>query len=181
MNTGTSPVPLSDTVCGLPAALSVMVRVAVRTPAAEGEKAKLIVQEAPLAMPVPQVFVCEKSPALVPVIVMLEIVSGPVPESDGVMACDEVVPTAIPLSITGVGRFRIGTTPLPVSETDSGLSEASSVIVTDAVRVPVAVGVKVTWIVQLAPTATEPPQVLVWAKSPLLAPVTPMPEIASAA
>ena len=48
---------------------------------------------------------------------------------------------------------------------------ALSVMVTEAVRVPLAMGVKVTLIVQFAPAPTELPQVLVWAKSPALAPV----------
>ena len=54
-------------------------------------------------------------------------------------------------------------------------------MLTAAVRVPVAVGLKVTLIVQLAPAATELPQVFVWAKSPALVPVTEMPLIVSAA
>jgi hypothetical protein len=41
------------------------------------------------------------------------------------------------------------------------------VIVIEPVREPVAVGVKVTLRVQLAPAAMLEPQVLVWAKSPL--------------
>ena len=52
-----------------------------------------------------------------------------------------------------------------------------SVIVTLALRPPVAVGVKVTLIEQLAPAARvlEPlGQVLVWAKSPLLVPLRAM-------
>lgn len=44
-----------------------------------------------------------------------------------------------------------------------------SVIVRVPVRVPLAVGVKVTLIVQLPLTANEAPQLLVWAKSPLVA------------
>ena len=48
-----------------------------------------------------------------------------------------------------------------------GLLGALSVIVTVPVRVPAAVGLKVTLMVQLPPAATEPPQVLVWAKSPV--------------
>jgi hypothetical protein len=40
-------------------------------------------------------------------------------------------------------------------------------MLTAPVRVPVAVGVKVTLMVQEAPAATELPQVLVSAKSPL--------------
>jgi hypothetical protein len=41
-----------------------------------------------------------------------------------------------------------------------------SAIVNAPVRLPAAVGVKVTEIVQLAPTATLEPQLLTWAKSP---------------
>ena len=39
---------------------------------------------------------------------------------------------------------------------------------------PFAAGVNVTLMVQFAPVATEPPQLLVWAKSPLLMPVMAM-------
>ena len=53
--------------------------------------------------------------------------------------------------------------PLPVRLTVCGLPAALSVIVTLAVLVPVAVGVNVTLIVQLAPAGTELPQVLVCA------------------
>ena len=49
-------------------------------------------------------------------------------------------------------------------------------IVTEADRVPVAVGLNVTLMVQLAPAATLAPQVFVCEKSPLLAPVMAMPE-----
>ena len=56
--------------------------------------------------------------------------------------------------------------PVPLSVTVWGLSPALSVSVSVPVRLPVAVGVKVTLIVQLEPAATEPAQVLVWAKSP---------------
>jgi hypothetical protein len=62
--------------------------------------------------------------------------------------------------------------PVPVRATVCGLPLALSVMLTAAVRLPVAEGVKVTLIVQLAPAATELPQVLVWAKSLALAPVT---------
>src|SRR2546428_9561855 len=46
--------------------------------------------------------------------------------------------------------------PIPASDTDCGLPGASSVMVTVAVRAPVAAGVKLMLIVQLAPGATEP-------------------------
>ena len=48
-----------------------------------------------------------------------------------------------------------------------GLPAALSVMVIAPVRVPVAVGVKVTVIVQLAPAESELPQEVVLAKSPL--------------
>jgi hypothetical protein len=55
------------------------------------------------------------------------------------------------------------------------------VIVTDPVRVPVALGENATLIWQFAPARTAPSQVLVCAKSPALAPLTANPEIASTA
>jgi hypothetical protein len=62
--------------------------------------------------------------------------------------------------------------PDPFKGTVCGLFAAPSVMVTLADRVPGAVGVKVTLIGQLAPAASEVPQELVCAKSPLLVPVT---------
>ena len=58
--------------------------------------------------------------------------------------------------------------PMPLSVTVWGLLAALSVSVSVPLRGPLAVGVKVTSIVQLDPEASEPPQLLVWAKSPLM-------------
>jgi hypothetical protein len=61
------------------------------------------------------------------------------------------------------------TTPLPDSEIVWGLLGALSLKVSDPVRLPVAVGVKVTLIVHVPPTATLPDkQLSVSAKSPLV-------------
>jgi hypothetical protein len=76
---GTAPVPLKLTVCGLLLALSVMVRVALRAPAAAGVKLTVIGQVPPAATLAPQVFVWPKSPMFVPVIAMLEMASVAVP------------------------------------------------------------------------------------------------------
>src|SRR5271157_1291853 len=76
---GTAPVPLKLTVCGLLLALSVMVRVALREPAAAGVKLTVIVQFPPELTLAPQVFVWEKSPMFVPVMVMPEMASVAVP------------------------------------------------------------------------------------------------------
>lgn len=62
--------------------------------------------------------------------------------------------------------------PVPVRLTVCGLPVALSVIVNEAERVPVTLGLKVTLIVQLLPTATGPAQLLVGAKSPAFVPVT---------
>ena len=71
-------------------------------------------------------------------------------------------------------------TPVPLRLAVWGLPAALSLTVRVAVRVPVAVGVNVTLIVQLPPAATLDPQLLVWAKSPLLVPVMVMPLMLSA-
>src|SRR5437588_623000 len=70
-----------------------------------------------------------------------------------------------------------GVVPLPLTRPACGLPLALSVMLTLALRVPVAVGVKVTLMVQEAPAATVlglMGQVLVWAKSPALVPVKPI-------
>lgn len=55
-----------------------------------------------------------------------------------------------------------------------------SLIVSDAVRVPAAVGRNVTLIVQLDPAARLVPQLFVWAKSRLFVPAIETPLIGSA-
>ena len=67
-----------------------------------------------------------------------------------------------------------GLVPVPERLTACGLPLALSVMLTEALRVPEAEGVKVTLIVQLAPVVSELPHVLVCAKSPALVPVTAM-------
>ena len=62
--------------------------------------------------------------------------------------------------------------PVPDRLTACGLPLALSVMLTEAVRLPLAAGVNVTLIVQLLPAATELPHVLVCAKSLALVPVS---------
>src|SRR5438128_5108384 len=90
LTTGPVAVPASATVCGLPLALSVMVRVPVRAPSAVGLNVTVIVQLAPADTLAPQSFVWVKSP----VIVTLVIASGALPLLVSVMLCGGlVVPT----------------------------------------------------------------------------------------
>jgi hypothetical protein len=79
------PVPERLTVCGLPAALSEMLTEAVRLPLAEGVNVTLIVQLAPAATLDPQLLVCAKSLALVPVSARLEMLKAELPVLFSVM------------------------------------------------------------------------------------------------
>ena len=82
--------PVSDTLCGLPAALSATLMAPVRTPAAVGVKVTLIVQFAPAATLLPHVFVWLKSP----LIAMLLMLSVAEPELVRAIVCGLlVVPT----------------------------------------------------------------------------------------
>jgi hypothetical protein len=163
---GAVPVPASDTLCGLPEALSVTVTEPVRVPTAVGVKVTLIVQRAPAPSVVPQVFVWAK----LPVLVIAEIASGALPVFESVVVWARlVVPTNWPPNARLAGEsIAIGAVPVPVSETVCGLPEALSVTVTEPDRVPMVAGVKVTLIVQVAPTASVVPQLFVSAKSPVI-------------
>lgn len=71
--------------------------------------------------------------------------------------------------------------PEPTSETDCGLSTAVSVRMRVPVRVPDEVGVKVSWMAQVPPSAATLLQLLVCAKSPVVRTLamvrTPLPEL----
>jgi len=69
-------------------------------------------------------------------------------------------------------RLARAAVPVPERLTACGLPLALSVMLTEAVRLPLAAGLNVTLMVQLALAATELPQVLVWAKSLALVPVS---------
>jgi len=73
------PIPVRPTFSGLPAALSVTLRAAVRVPLAVGLNFTLMVQLPPAGNELPQVWVCAKSDALVPAIAMAVMVMLVVP------------------------------------------------------------------------------------------------------
>jgi len=81
------PVPVKLTVCGLPAALSRMLIVAVRVPATVGVNVTLIVQLPPAATELPQVVVSGKSPGLSPVTPKLVMPKMVLPSFVKVTAC----------------------------------------------------------------------------------------------
>jgi len=163
--TGAVPAPVSETLCGLFEALSVMVSAPVREPLAVGVKVTLTVQLELAATLVPQLLVCAKSPLAV----MLETLAAAVPVFDTMTGCDALLlPSTCAEKVSVlVDTAMTGAVPVPVSETLCGLFEALSVIVSVPVREPLAVGVNVTLTVQLELAATLAPQLLVCAKSPL--------------
>src|SRR5580704_12413158 len=88
------PVPVSETLCGLPELLSVMVMLAARFPVAVGVKVTLIVHFAPTArfeLFTGQVLLSAKSPLLTPPRAILEMVTGAVPVFVSVTPCGALV------------------------------------------------------------------------------------------
>src|SRR2546425_758446 len=81
-----------------------------------------------------------------------------------------VVPTGwLPKSKLVLDRLRAGPegVPVPIKLITCGLPPALSVMMIAPARVPMALGAKLTLIVQLAPFGTLPPQLSVRVKSPL--------------
>ena len=131
-----------------------------------GVKVTLISQPALAATEPAQVLVWAKSP----LVVMVRGVSTPAPvlvsrSVCGGLAVETVCPAKLRLVVESVTT---GARPVPLRLTFWGLLLALSVSVSVPVRFPGAEGVNVTLIVQPALAATEPAQVLVWAKSPLV-------------
>src|SRR5437016_9496166 len=110
-----TPAPERLAVCGLPLALSVTVKDAERAPVAVGVNVTLMVQLELAASELPQLFVCAKSPLLVPVTAMLEILNAVPPEFVSVTGSAAlVVPTFWLLYVSEVGESAaVAVTPVP--------------------------------------------------------------------
>jgi energy-converting hydrogenase Eha subunit A len=132
-------------------ALSVTLIDAVRVPVAVGVKVAEMTQLLPAATELPQVFVWAKSALFVPVIAMLVILSAEVALFATVTFCGALVkPTPwLPNTRLVTDSGGPGASPVPVKLISSGLLLPLLVMLTWAVRAPVALGVKVTEISQL--------------------------------
>ena len=170
------PVPDRATVRGLLLDVSETVSVPAREPDAVGLNVTLIVQLAEAARLLPHVLLAiKKSPWFVPVVAMLLIVIEALLPFFRVAVCDPLVePTLTLPKENDVGL--ILTTPAPPVPnpervTFCGLVLSESLKFSVAFRVPLVVGAKTTLAVQLAPAASDVPQVLleIW-KSPAFAP-----------
>jgi Na+-transporting NADH:ubiquinone oxidoreductase subunit NqrE len=150
---------MRETACGLPAALSLTLSDAVRVPLAVGLKVILMLQVAPAANELPHVWVCAKSPALVPVMAIPVMLMAVVPTLVSVTVfAGLVVPMATVPKFRLVGKS-FAVVPIPPSVTCCGLPAALSLTLSAAVRVPLTVGLKVILILQVAPAANELPHV----------------------
>jgi hypothetical protein len=166
------PVPVRLTDCGLPVALSAIASDAERLPLAAGVKVMSIVQLELAASELPQLLDCAKSLALVPKIAMLVIVRAALPELLTVTdwTALDVLTGVFPKDRLDGEALTEAEVPVPDRGTDWGLPVALSATLIEAERLPLAAGVKVTLTVQLAPAATDVPQLLVWEKSVALTP-----------
>lgn len=157
-----TPVPLRATLWGLEGALSVTAREAEVAPEVTGAKISEMVQLAPALTLEPQVLVSPKYLALAPVMAMLLMLSVALPVFVIVTTRNELVVLRVWLAKTMLDGLNetAGPVPGPVKATDWELLPALSVIVSEALMLPGAVGAKVTQKLQTEPGVRVAVQVL---------------------
>src|SRR2546423_2238386 len=164
---GPRPFPVSGTRWFVPDP-SLTVRVPEASPGVVGAKLTVMAQLEPaagaggkLAGNGPQLFACV-NPAVVEILLMVRaplVASVPNPVLLKVTSFELLVPSATLPKPRDVGlRLTIGPTPVPDSATPGELLKASLSTDRTPVRTLPAVGVKVTLMVQLLPTASVAPQ-----------------------
>lgn len=123
----------------------------------------MIVQLPPAETDAGQLFVCEKSPASTPAIVMLEMFSETFWRFVNTVLIGLLdVPTDTVPKFSDPGANVTGLTPFPFTEMVWGLLLALSETVTVLEIAPVAVGEKETMILHDPPAGIDVPQVLTW-------------------
>jgi hypothetical protein len=146
--------------CGEPLALSAILSAAALPPADTGLKVAEIVQLAPAARVASQVFVNEKSSAVLPLKIMELIANGSAPllvkeiDFDAEVPLTSSLPNArdVALNVT-VGTLVV--TPVPLKEMDCGEPLALSAMTIEAALPPADTGLKARRIVQLCPGASD--------------------------
>ena len=156
------PVPARLRDCALPPLLSITLMAAMRVPTAEGVKVTRIVQLAPAAIELPQLFVCAKLLAFAPESVRLVMPNAALPGLFKTIICAGLaIPTGrLPNPRLVAERLADTATPVPETLTVCGLPLALSATLRVALLAPLAEGAKLTDSVQWAATATELPQLL---------------------
>jgi len=171
------PVPVTESDCGEPEALSVRPSSAVTLPLAIGAKSTMTRQLAPTARDPTQSFDWAKSVAPVPVKAIEETISGAVPLLETVTACAGLL---LPLAVAGNVKVvsnmlteGVGAMPVPLRDTLCEAVAALSERVSEALSAPTATGANVTEIVQLDSIARLAGQVVLSVKE-----AAPVPEMA---
>ena len=144
-----TPVPVSETDCGLAPPSSLTRSKAVRVPEAVGLNVTLIVQPGPTASVAPHEVVKEKSEGLAPVMAICQMLIGLLPKLAKVTGWDVLATPTVWLGKVRLDGDRLAAAPTPVRIINCGLSPASSAITIHPLRGPDAPGVKVILTVQL--------------------------------
>jgi hypothetical protein len=165
---GSTPVPLRLIVCGLPAPDDVIVIAPVRVPVVVGVNVTVTVQLAFCANVVVQLLVWLKSPVAgeIAIVETLPLFAVSVTDCDALVV---FVTWFVYVSDPELSPRAGGNTPVPLNEIVCGLPKPVDVTVIEPVRVPAAVGVKVTVMVQVPPWAIVAGQLFVCPKSPVAA------------
>ena len=141
-------------------AVKATLTVAVKVPADAGVKTTLMAQLPPTGIEA-QLLVCEKSEGFAPWMVIAETCRALAPTFERVISCEGLEFPAVSLGNVTLDGVRLATVQMPVNVTDCGVPAALSITETVPVMVPLAAGLKVTEIVQLAPAARLDGQLLV--------------------
>jgi len=167
------PLPLKVTVCVPAPPPALTLTLAVFEPPDVGVKVTLMVQAEPPGTEVPQVLVCENSARFVPASAMLEIRNAALPAFVTVTDCGTLVVFVgtVPKANAGGDTVKLGETAEPLSATIWVPVPPAPFTFSVAALVPLVEDLKTTLMVQLAPTGTEPAQVLVCEKDAAFAPL----------
>lgn len=160
------PLPDSEIVVGLLTALLFTVTDPVREPLAVGWKVTVTVQLAFTARLLPQLLVCVKSPLAV-----IDVIDADaVPLLVIVVDCELLFePTTVAANERLPGlAFKDGPGAVPVPLSATVFVVPPALTVSEPLRLPFAVGLNVTCTLHEPFAGIELPQLLVWAKSPLV-------------
>ena len=134
-----------------------METVALRLPTALGLNFSVMVQLLPAPTDEPQLLLSMKSPGFVPPLVTPVMPKAVVPTLVSITVCAGLVTPTLVVGKVKLVADNFTSLPTPVKLTVCGLPLALSVMATLPVRAPLAVGVKVSDRVHLAPAKTELP------------------------
>ena len=165
------PLPLKLTLCGLPTALLLMVRVPVRLPVADGVKVKPRLQKPPAPRPPPHVLLVTANSALAAMLPTASVSAAPPVLVKTTVCSALVLPTVCAAKVRDGRLSDTSATGVPVPFKVTvvvGLASASLLITRLPLKAPTVIGENVILMLQLLGCANVALQVLLLiAKSPL--------------